>query len=400
MFFARDRYPSGQSVETIMLQFTLLPLLLVSALVQAAPPPLTLGVVLDQSESIADTDTDQRYRAFTKEVERAIGQPVHLQYYKRGFSAIKQAKNGTLDMVFGPAQVIANVNKFKFEPILKSDEVTAAAFVAGPDFKGSLAANSQARLGVPDYESLMGSIARSEINSRGLAKRDFSEIKFHRMAEAPLYGLKLGRYDLAVASAEEAKTWTAANGGRIVFTSASVPLRALTVQPEKLSADAQQKLVAALEKGNSLNLAMSTATKADFKSVASMLNTTPTSLPGAKIISAAEARVLIAKGMPVYDVRVEEEYLTAHVPGSISVPYKEGSAKEVDFDQGDDQFALNKLPKDKNAPFIMYCDGTICWKSYKSTTMAIKAGWNNIYWFRGGFPEWQEAGLPIETKKN
>jgi rhodanese-related sulfurtransferase len=246
----------------------------------------------------------------------------------------------------------------------------------------------------------MGGLARSEINSRGLAKADFSEIKFHRMAEAPLYGLKLGRYDLAVASADEAKTWTAANGGRIVSTSASVPLRALSVQSENVPPATQQKLVASLQKGNGLKLAMSSASKADFKSVASMLNTTPTSLPGAKIISAAEAKDLISKGVPVYDVRNEEEYQAAHVPGAISVPYKEGSAKEVGFDQADDQFALNKLPKDKNAPLMMYCDGTICWKSYKSAVMAIQAGWKNVYWFRGGFPEWKEAGMAVVAKKD
>jgi rhodanese-related sulfurtransferase len=381
-----------------MLRFAILPLLLASAFVQAGP--LTLGVVLDQNESITDFDTTQRYRAFTNEVERAVGQPVRLQYYKQGFTAIKQAKDGTLDMVFGPAQVIANIGKFKFEPILKSNEMTAAAFVAGPHYKGTLAAKSGARLGVPDYASLMGGMARSEINSRGLAKTDFSEIKFHRMAEAPLYGLKLGRYDLAVATAEEAKTWTAANGGRIVFTSASVPLRAFSVQTETVPLDTQQKLAAALQKSNSLKLALSAATKADFKNIASMLNTTPTSLPGAKIISAAEAKALIEKGVPVYDVREGEEYEKAHVPGAISLPYKEASAKEVGFDPVDDQFALNKLPKDKNAPLVMYCDGTICWKSYKSTVMAIQAGWKNVYWYRGGFPEWKEKGLPIETKKN
>ena len=287
-----------------MLRFAIIPLLLVSAFAQAAP--LTLGVVLDQNESITDANTNQNYRAFAKEIERAVGQPVRLQYYKSGFSAIKQAKDGTLDMVFGPAQVIANIGKFKFEPLLKSNQTTAAAFVAGPNYKGTLAAKSQARLGVPDYESLMGGMARSEINSRGLAKSDFAEIKFHRMAEAPLYGLKLGRYDLAVASAEEAKAWTAANGGRIVSTSASVPLRALSILPETVPAGAQQKLATALQSGNSLKLALSTATKADFKSVASMLNTTPTSLPGAKIISAAEAKALIAKGTPVYDVRAEK----------------------------------------------------------------------------------------------
>lgn len=378
-----------------MNRLVFLPLMLATALAQAAP--LTLGVVLDQNESLVDSATVQRYRAFAGDIERAVGQPVRLQYYTRGFAAIKHAKDGTLDMIFGPAQVIANVGKFKFEPILKTDSTTAAAFVAGPTYKGTLAARSGARLGVPDYESLMGGIARSEINSRGLAKSDFAEVKFHRMAEAPLYGLKLGRYDLAVASIEEAKSWTAANGGRIVLTSAAVPLRALTVQPENVPAAAQQKLSSSLQK-NSLNLPMTAASRADFKSVASMLNTTPTSLPGAKIVTAAEARQLIDKGVPIYDVRVPEEYAVAHVPGATLLPYKEASAKEVGFDPSDDQFALNKLPKDKNAPFMMYCDGTICWKSYKSAVMAIQAGWKNVYWFRGGFPEWKEAGLPTTAK--
>ena len=379
-----------------MLRWAALPFLFMATCVQAAP--LTLGIVLDQHETVSDETTSQRYRAFSREIERAVGQPVQLRYYTRGFSAIKHAKEGTLDLVFAPVQVITSINKFKFEPVLKSNESTAAVFVARAEYKGSLTAKSNARLGLPDYESLMGSIARSEINSRGLAKSDFSEMKFHRMAEAPLFGLKLGRYDLAVASAEEGKAWAAANGGRIVLTSAAIPLRALSVQPTAVPAEAQQKLVAALQKNNSLKLALNSATKADFKSVGSMLNTTPTSLPGAKIISATDAKALMAKNVPVYDVRDGEDFASGHVPGAISVPYKESSAKEVDFDPSEDQFALKKLPKDKNAPFMMYCDGTICWKSYKSATMAIQAGWKNVYWFRGGLPEWKESSFPVEAK--
>ena len=135
--------------------------------------------------------------------------------------------------------MIANLGRYKFEPVLKTQETTAAAFVAAPGFKGDLTSKSKAKLGVPDYESLMGGMARSEINSRGLSRTDFAEVKFHRMAEAPLYGLKIGRYDLAVASIDEAKTWAAANGGRIVLTSAEVPLRALSVHSEKVPAGAQ-----------------------------------------------------------------------------------------------------------------------------------------------------------------
>lgn len=379
-----------------MLRYALIPLIFLAAAVQAAP--LTLGIVLDQNESLADMETTQRYRAFVKDVEKSVGEPIRMQFYTRGFAAIKAARDGNLDMIYGPAQVIANLGRFKFEPILKTEDMTAAAFVAAPNYKGSLTAKSGAKLGVPDYESLMGGMARSEINSRGLAKTDFAEIKFHRMPEAPLYGLKLGRYDLAVASAEEAKIWAAANGGRIVFTSAAVPLRALSVQTEKVPAATQQKLVASLQKGNSLKLAMNASSRADFKGVASMLNTTPTTLPGAKVVTAAEAQALIAGGMAVYDVRIEEEYKKAHIPGSRSLTYQESSAKEVGFDPGDDQWQLNRLPKDKNTPIIVYCDGTICWRGYKSAVMAVKAGYKNVHWFRGGFPEWREAGMPIETK--
>jgi rhodanese-related sulfurtransferase len=380
-----------------MLRFAILPLLLAAASIQAAP--LTFGVVLDQNEAMTDPNTTKRYRAFEGDIERALGQPIQMRFYTRGFTAIKDAKSGSVALMFGPAQVIANISKFKFEPILKSSAMTAVSFVAASTYKGGLTAKSQARLGVPDYESLMGGMARGEINSRGLSKDDFSEIRFHRMPEAPLYGLKLGRYDLAVASAEEAKTWAAANGGRVVFTSSPIPLRALSVQTETVPPAAQQKLTAALKNSDSLNLELIAATKADFKGVASMLNTTPTSLPGAKVITVAEAKTLIAKGMPVYDVRIADEFDAAHIPGAISVPYKEASAKEVGFDPAEDQFALNKLPKDKNTPFMMYCDGTICWKSYKSALMAIQGGWKNVYWFRGGFPEWKDAGLPIVAKK-
>jgi rhodanese-related sulfurtransferase len=74
------------------------------------------------------------------------------------------------------------------------------------------------------------------------------------------------------------------------------------------------------------------------------------------------------------------------------------TASKVDFDPADDPFPLNRLPKDKNVPLIMYCDGSFCWKSYKSAIMAMKAGWKNIYGFRGGYPEWKEAEFAIAKK--
>jgi rhodanese-related sulfurtransferase len=62
-----------------------------------------------------------------------------------------------------------------------------------------------------------------------------------------------------------------------------------------------------------------------------------------------------------------------------------------------DQFDLSKLVQDKNAPVVFACNGAECWKSYKASQAAIAAGYKQVYWFRGGFPEWNLAGLPTGT---
>lgn len=154
----------------------------------------------------------------------------------------------------------------------------------------------------------MGGMARSEINSRGLAKSDFAEIEFHRIPEHGGCSVRrsqdLGRCQRRSRDLRQRRRAAAGAVG----------------PPGNRSAERPAKACCQPEKGNALNLAVSAVTPADFKGIASMLNTTPTSLPGAKIISAAEARSLMANGVKIYDVRVQEEYDHGHVPGSIMVP--------------------------------------------------------------------------------
>lgn len=122
---------------------------------------------------------------------------------------------------------------------------------------------------------------------------------------------------------------------------------------------------------------------------------TPEKLEGVKIITAIEVKSL-NKNFKIFDVRNELEYSESHIPGSINLHYKEKSEKAVNFDPGIDKFDLSKLPKEKNAPIIFYCNGERCWKSYKSSVAAIKDGYNNIHWFRKGIPDWISKGFPIE----
>jgi rhodanese-related sulfurtransferase len=123
---------------------------------------------------------------------------------------------------------------------------------------------------------------------------------------------------------------------------------------------------------------------------------TPASLQGATVVDAVRAKSLMENGVPMFDVRVANEYAEAHIKGAKSLPYKEKSAKATSFDPKLDSFDLTKLPSNKSGALVFSCNGPECWKSYKASVTAIKVGYTNVYWFRGGFPEWKSKGFPIE----
>ncbi len=122
---------------------------------------------------------------------------------------------------------------------------------------------------------------------------------------------------------------------------------------------------------------------------------TPAELAGTKLVSAEEVVKAKSAGAPVIDTRVAAEYAEGHIAGALSIPYREKSAKTVNFDAGQDEFNLAKMPSDKAAPVVIYCNGPECWKSFKASTVALKAGYTNILWYRGGFPDWKSKNMPI-----
>lgn len=123
---------------------------------------------------------------------------------------------------------------------------------------------------------------------------------------------------------------------------------------------------------------------------------TPTELKGATVVDNAWVKANYAK-MKVFDVRKKAEFVESHLPGAISVPYDEKSAKAVTFDAKKDTFDLSKFPGDKNAPVIVYCNGPKCWKSYKASVLLMKAGHKKVYWYRNeGLPGWKSKGYPVE----
>lgn len=124
---------------------------------------------------------------------------------------------------------------------------------------------------------------------------------------------------------------------------------------------------------------------------------TPSKLSGGKLITAAEAKQLVAtKAAQFFDTRSAVNFGKGRVPGAATASYKEKSEPVPEFDASKDEFDLAKLPADKNARVVFYSDGPTGWKSYKAAVTAVKAGYRNVMYMRGGFSEWEASGNAVE----
>jgi len=84
------------------------------------------------------------------------------------------------------------------------------------------------------------------------------------------------------------------------------------------------------------------------------------------------------------DVRPLEEYCAGHIPGAISVPFK------------DLETCLSKLPKDRKV--VAYCRGPYCLLAIQAVLM-LRAGGFNAIRLNDGVPGWRVRGHRIVKEK-
>ncbi len=80
------------------------------------------------------------------------------------------------------------------------------------------------------------------------------------------------------------------------------------------------------------------------------------------------------------------EFDQQHIPGSINIPTNDMSETDA-------------LPKNKATPLVFYCMGVKCKYSYLSAQEAVKKGYTNVYWFKGGIPEWRKYDYPMAVSE-
>ena len=87
-------------------------------------------------------------------------------------------------------------------------------------------------------------------------------------------------------------------------------------------------------------------------------------------------------GTVVVDVRSPAEFSDGHLPGALN----------VDIDNPDFRKMIEKL--DTSKTYLLYCHSG--GRSHQAAGKMKQAGFKKIFEMKGGFPDWQEAGYPVE----
>jgi len=302
------------------------------------------------------------------------------------------------DMYLAPAHVVGSAVRFGYQPVVALDKPVQAVLVALQSSSlGSLEQASGKSVGLPSQDSMVTYLVRGELNALNTTvPRHFSRVYQTRHQDALLPCLHLKRCEVVAVERAVYERWLAAGEGvKLVMQTRQVP--GLSVAVREGSKPTAEALRAALLEVASAAGATQPVSASDFDYVATLGYFTPRTLPGAQVVEAAAVVKLLQAGGVYVDTRTEAEFKAGHPTGAIWVPYVEKSAKDPDFKAGEDQFDLAKLPSDKSVPLVLACNGAECWKSYKASLAALKAGHTQVHWFRGGFPEWRAAGLKVLT---
>ena len=119
-----------------------------------------------------------------------------------------------------------------------------------------------------------------------------------------------------------------------------------------------------------------------------------------RIISASALGELLGRENPsladrpsehiaLFDLRGKRDFLLRHLPGALPMPaHQLKDSLATRFDE--------RWPEVERAttPLVLYCYGPECTRSRIGATRAARMGFRELYVFKGGLMEWQDADLP------
>ncbi len=109
----------------------------------------------------------------------------------------------------------------------------------------------------------------------------------------------------------------------------------------------------------------------------------PWRVDGAMTINVWQAKHLYDHGALFIDVRPAREWGWGHVHGA------------VHLDLADRFAALAMAHWPRQMPLVIYCDSDVCLRSALASHLAVSWGYEQVFYFRGGYFAWQLLDYPM-----
>ncbi len=126
---------------------------------------------------------------------------------------------------------------------------------------------------------------------------------------------------------------------------------------------------------------------------------TPSSIPGGQVITTKGVVALLRRrDVPVLvlDVLGGGE----RIPGAQSaMPAHRAGSFNDDTQRQFGQYLQQATRGNREHPLVLYCASPQCWMSYNAALRAIKLGYTNVLWYRGGLQFWKQAGQPVDRAR-
>ena len=87
--------------------------------------------------------------------------------------------------------------------------------------------------------------------------------------------------------------------------------------------------------------------------------------------------------LKIIDSRYPEDYVQGYIETSYNLPL-------VDTDCA----ALDALTENREQALVFYCNGNAADASIAAIQIASACGYHRLFWFRGGFVEWEDKDYP------
>lgn len=107
-------------------------------------------------------------------------------------------------------------------------------------------------------------------------------------------------------------------------------------------------------------------------------------------------RILTDRSAVVLDVRPHLEYDISHIPGALNVAAKPGVSASMYV--SDVAEIGRRVPGEKAAPIVLYCNGHNCGKSKRLAEELLAAGYSNVRRYQLGIPVWRALGGVVEIE--